>query len=284
MPTLSGWLVDNLSWCTIFWLDLPLILLSSFVVFYRLPMLERREVHRIDIRGSVYLAVATPTLVLGISWAHNTYAWTSPQIISLLSISILFFVLFLRVESRAPEPMLDLKVLTNRTFIIASLATIVSLFGITAITAYFPPFLQGVKGLSATLSGEIMTPFTILVSLMGIPTGLLVAKTKRYKWMFTWSYGTLAIVMIGTVAFNSTTPVGWAFVVSTVAGFGLGAIPTINALVVQYAVPKRLLGTATGGLYFFFMMGRAIAPAILDSRMNTVYERALEASMPASLV
>jgi hypothetical protein len=72
-------------------------------------------------------------------------------------------------------------------------------------------------------------------------------------------------------------------VVATIAGIGLGAIPTINALVVQYAVPKRLLGVATGGLYFFVMLGRSIAPAILGSIMNTVYAGTLAVSLPASL-
>ncbi len=64
---------------------------------------------------------------------------------------------------------------------------------------------------------------------------------------------------------------------------GLGTIPTVNALVVQYAVPKRLLGVATGGLYFFVTMGKAIAPAILGPVLNAIYARELAARLPAGL-
>jgi MFS family permease len=222
-------------------------------------------------------------MILGFSWAGTTYAWASIQIVGLLGISAVFWALFLRIEARVAEPMLDPLVLTNRTFITASVTALMSLFGLTAIMVYYPLFLQSVQSISATSSGKIITPFSVLMSFMGIPAGFLLAKTKRYKWMFIGGYAILAAVMFGTVALTAETAIGWGFVISSMAGIGLGTIPTINALVVQYAVPKRLLGVATGGLYFFVMMGRAIAPAILGSTMNAVYARTLATSLPASL-
>lgn len=283
VPTLSGWLVDNLSWRYIFWLHAPLALITGILVFFGLPSLAKRETHRIDIKGSIYLALATSTMILGISWAGNTYAWASTQIIGLLGLSAVFWALFLGAETKAPEPMLDLQVLTNRTFITASVTALMSFFGITSIMVYYPLFLQGVQAHSATLSGKVITPFSVLMTIIGVPTGFLIAKTKRYKWMFVGGYAILTIVMFGMVTLKADTAVGWGFVIATIAGIGLGAIPTINALVVQYAVPKRLLGVATGGLYFFVMLGRSIAPAILGSIMNTVYAGTLAVSLPASL-
>jgi MFS family permease len=282
-PTLGGWFVDNLSWHYIFWLDVPLILLSGGIVLFGLPALSHRETHRIDFLGSVYLAVASTAMILGLSWAGSTYPWLSVQILGLLSISLLFWVLFLREESGATEPMLDLKVLTNRTFLTASVSALLSIFGFTAILVYYPLFLQGVQNTSATLSGKIITPFSVFSSFMGIPAGFLIARTRRYKWMYITGYAILVFVMGGAASLNSTTALGWEFAFSALAGIGLGAIPTINAMVVQYAVPKRLLGVATGGLYFFVMMGRAIAPAVLGSILNAVYARELAARLPAGL-
>jgi MFS family permease len=222
-------------------------------------------------------------MILGVSWAGNTYAWASSQTIGLLGVSVVSWALFLHAETKAPEPMLDLQVLTNRTFIIASVAALMSFFGITSIMVYYPLFLQGVQTHSATLSGKVITPFSVLMTIIGIPTGFLIAKTKRYKWMIVAGYAILTIAIFGMVALKSDAAIGWGFVITTVAGIGLGTIPTINALVVQYAVPKRLLGVATGGLYFFVMLGRSISPAILGSVMNAVYTRVLAASLPASL-
>ncbi len=282
-PTLGGWFVDTLSWRYIFWLDIPLILLSGGIVLFGLPTLAHRETHRIDFLGSVYLAVAAMTMILGLSWAGSTYPWLSWQTLGLLGVSIIFWLLFLRVESGAAEPMLDPKVLTNRTFLTASLAALLSVFGFTAMLVYYPLFLQGVQGASATMSGKIITPFSVLMSFMGIPAGFLIARTRRYRWMYLSGYAILALVMWGTVFLTAGTAFSWGFVLSALAGIGLGAIPTVNALVVQYAVPKRLLGAATGGLYFFVMMGKAIAPAVLGSLLNTVYARELALRLPGSL-
>jgi hypothetical protein len=70
---------------------------------------------------------------------------------------------------------------------------------------------------------------------------------------------------------------------TTLAGLGLGAIPTINTLVVQFAAPKRLLGIVVGAVFFSVYLGGALAPAILGSAMNARYAETLQASLPAEL-
>jgi MFS family permease len=133
------------------------------------------------------------------------------------------------------------------------------------------------------LSGQIITPFSVLMAFMGVPAGFLISRTKRYKWMYITGYAILVLVMWGTVSLNATTALGWSLILSTLAGIGLGTIPTINALVVQYAVPKRLLGVATGGLYFFVTMGKSLAPAILGSFLNAAYNRELAERLPVAV-
>ena len=76
-------------------------------------------------------------------------------------------------------------------------------------------------------------------------------------------YGLLTAAIFGIVFFDSETPVSVAVLAATLAGLGLGTIPTINTLVVQWAVPKRLLGASMGALFFSITMGTAIAPAVL---------------------
>jgi hypothetical protein len=90
--------------------------------------------------------------------------------------------------------------------------------------------------------------------------------------------------MFGIVTFNASTPFWLGILVTAVGGLGLGAIPTLNTLVAQFAVPKRLLGVAVGAMFFFVIMGRAISPAVLGSAMNVTYERVLHQSLPAELI
>jgi hypothetical protein len=71
--------------------------------------------------------------------------------------------------------------------------------------------------------------------------------------------------------------------VATLAGLGLGAMPTMNTMVIQSAVPKRLLGVAMGASFFNLWMGVAISPAILGAAMNATYTETLAVSLPAGL-
>ena len=143
--------------------------------------------------------------------------------------------------------------------------------------------MQGIQGISATLTGKIITPGGILMGFLGVPTGFILARMKRYKWMYILGYGLAMAAAFPLIFFNAATPVYAALVVTIINGLGMGAIPTLNTLVVQYAVPKRLLGAAMGALFFCVMIGQALAPAILGSAMNTQYNSTLKASLPAEL-
>jgi MFS family permease len=275
-PTLGGWLIDTLSWRYLFWLILPLVLVSGAAVLVGLPKRSRHVSHRVDLPGSFLLAGASSALIIGFSWGGAIYPWLSLPVLGMLTASLILWILFMRFEVGTAEPLLDLRVVTNRVFLTASLAATLSFFGLTAIVAYYPLFLQGVKGVNAIISGQLLTPYSFLVAFMGIPAGLVLARIKHYKWMYVGGYGLLVAVLFGMAALKAETAIGWGYAISTLAGIGLGTIPTINTLIVQSAFPKRMLGAATGGIFFFVAMGRAIAPAILGSVLDTTV---LEASL-----
>jgi MFS family permease len=148
---------------------------------------------------------------------------------------------------------------------------------------YLPLFQQGIQGTSVTLSGKIITPFSALMAFMGVPVGILLSKTKRYKPIYIVGYAVLTMATFATVMFTAGTPFWLEILVISISGIGLGAIPTMNTLVAQFAVPKRLLGVAVGAMFFFVFMGAAIAPAILGSAMNNEYARALQKSLPVEV-
>jgi MFS family permease len=180
---------------------------------------------------------------------------------------------------------------------------------------YFPMFLQGVQDISTTQNGFIVTPYNVLTALMGIPVGYIIARSGRFKWMYIGGYGILTLSMFGLVIFNAgvsivpqsavaalqsivdtaaslfgsdTIPtIGpvfvWSISLALLAGFGYGFIPTVNTIVIQNAVPKRLMGAAMGAIFFFLMMGSAISPVVLDSAMKVSYSKVLSQSLPEEL-
>lgn len=282
-PTLAGWFTDNLSWRWLFWIVLPMAVISFLLVIVGIPALTTKAKHKIDFVGGLMMIVASATMIVGFSWGGVTYPWASFQVLGLLVFSVLVWAAFIWYEGKTEEPLLDPQVLTNRVFITAALAGFMSFFGLLGIMMYYPLFLQGVQGLSATVSGSMITPFGMLMAFMGVPAGILLAKTQKYKWMYVIGYAILTAAMFAMWKFNQNTPIWLGVLVTALAGFGLGTIPTINTLVVQFALPKRLMGIAIGAIFFFVMMGMAIAPAILGSFMNSTYASTLQAALPAAL-
>jgi MFS family permease len=282
-PTLGGWFADNLSWRYIFWCGAPLVIICLAAVMFGLSRQTLHSAPKIDSRGALFAAMASSAMILAFSLAGTIYPWASTQVIGLLAVSVVSWVLFIKIESGAEQPILDLQVLKNRSFVTIASACVLSAIGMIGIAIYFPLMMQGIQGISATLTGKIITPSGILMAFLGVPTGFILARTKRYKWMYVLGYGLAMTASLLLIFFNAATPVYAALVVTIISGLGIGAMPTINTLVVQYAVPKRLLGVATGALFFFVMIGQAIAPAILGSAMNMQYNRILKASLPAEL-
>ncbi len=275
-PTLGGWLSDTWGWNYVFWAAVPFLVIGLILIPLGIPKLAARSrSHAIDIRGCVLSILASTTTIVGFSLAGNPYPWASYEIIGLLGLSLLFWVLFFRQENRAREPILEPEVLRNRSFATVAGATFLSSFGQMAMMVYFPMFLQGVLGTSATLSGKVFTPFIVMMAFVGIPVGFLIGRTKRYKYLYIIGFAIATLQMFGTVLLSADSPIGWCWLVTFVGGVGLGAIPTVNTMVVQNALPKRLMGAAMGALFFSLMLGVAIAPAILGSAMNHSYARSL---------
>ena len=282
-PTMGGWFVDNLSWRHIYWMGVPLLIACLVLIPIGIPPLTKKTAHKIDVRGAILVAVASSATILGLSFAGTTYPWGSVQVIGLLGIALLFWILFFRAEGKTEEPIMDPQVFRNRTFLLVATAGMMSFFGLMAMMMYYPIFLQGVKGVSVMRSGQILTPYSVLMAFVGVPTGFILAKYKRYKWMYIFGYGLLTVVTTGIIFFDAKLPCTWDSWRRPCPVLGLGAIPTVNTLVVQYAVPKRLLGVAMGAIFFSITMGMAISPAVLGSVMNVSYSKKLEATLPSEL-
>ena len=275
-PVLGGIVAESVfGWRGLYWGTIPLLIGAGFMVAAALPKNTQTTKPKLDIWGTLVMVFATSTLILGFSRMGMPDNLGLGAI--LLIVSTVAWVGFILIEKRVAAPILDPQVLFNRTFSTAAVASFLSFFGLLGIMAYSPIFVQDVMGISPTISGSMLTPFTVIMAFMGIPAGFLVARTGRYKWMYNLGYIIVTLCMFAMWQFTADTPI-WVFVVITVfAGFGLGAVLTLNTLVAQFAVPKRLLGVAVGAMFFFQMVGISVAPAILGIAQNTAPD--LESSL-----
>lgn len=261
-PVLGGVVAESvLGWRGLYWGTIPLALAAGGLVAFALPDTAQKVKPKMDVLGTSVMVGATTTLILGFSWLGTTNKLSAGAL--QLLISLVAWVAFIQIEKRAEAPILDPQVLFNRTFVTAAVAGMLSFFAMVAITAYSPIFVQDVMAVSPTISGSILTPFSTLVTFIGIPVGFLLARTKKYRGMYIFGYAVVMLALLAMWRFTAGTPIWVYALVTGIAGIGLGMLPTINAVVAQFAVPKELLGVAIGGIFFFQMVGIAVSPAIL---------------------
>lgn len=262
-PVIGGVVTESVfGWRGLFWGTIPLTLVAGGLVFFALPNTAQPVKPKMDVLGTLVMVVATTTLILGFSWLGAPGQSLAGAIQLLVSLAA--WVAFIQIEKRAEAPILDPQVLFNRTFVTAAVAGLLSFFGTVAIAGYSPIFVQKVMVVSPTISGSMLTPYSTLVAFMGVPVGFMLAKTKRYRGMLILGYAMVTLALLAMWRFTASTPI-WVYVLMTgIAGIGLGMLPTINAVVAQFAVPKNLLGVAVGAIFFFQMIGIAVSPAILS--------------------
>lgn len=281
-PTLAGVITDGLGWRWLFWMYVPLTVIAAILVWIGIPRAAQSGHHTIDTLGMTVMTLAAIVLLLAFSFAGTRWAWGSVQVIGMLVVSLALWALFIRIESKAVEPALSPSILTNRLFMTPAVAGLISTLGVVSIAAYLPLFLQGVREMNTTAAGQTMTPYNVVQAVMGIVGGLLLARFKKYRAIMIFSYAAMVIALFWMSRFTGATRTFIIIAATMVFGLGLGALPTINALVVQSAVPLKMIGQVTGGFYFFIMMGVSVSPAILGSVMNTRYANGLQANLPAA--
>jgi MFS family permease len=277
------WFVDHQVWKMIFWFSLPFIALCMIFIS-RMPALVQGTVGKIDVSGIVLIILASSAIILGLSLPGIGVPWGSMKVIGLLGAAVIVGILFLLAESKAKEPFLYLDLLKNRTFMTISIAGFLSFFGMTSIGVYFQAFMQAIQNRLTTESAWIgQFPVSVLMAFIGIPVGFLVGRTKRYKGLIITGYALAAAAMMGMILLSNDTSWLWELLIAVIAGLGLGAIPTINTLLIPAAVPRRLMGSAMAVLFFSISIGMAVAVAIQGSVMNIRYINTLKASLPAAV-
>ena len=268
-PIVGGWLTDSVSWRWTFWINLPLGVLAfaAIAVVLRLP--SRRLTSPIDWWGLVLMNAGAVAIVLMATWGGNEYAWTSPVIIGLGLAGLVCWGLFGLAETRAADPILPWSILTNRTFVVATVVGMLAMGGMIGVMSYLPTYLQMVYGYSATVSGLLLVPITIGMLAASILSGVLVARNDRYR-----VYPVLGALIAAAASFwlfrlTTASPVWQVSAATFVMGAGIGLFFQLLVTVVQNAVPARHLGTATSGNNFFREVAVSLGVSLIGAAFSS---------------
>ena len=272
---LFGHVVEGWRW--VFYVNLPLSLISLFMIIVKMPPLTNRRSGSVDYIGAGLLIVAFIPLLLAMSFGGQDYAWGSPMILGLLAASVAGIAAFLWIETKVLDPIVPLGLFANRTFSTANASAFIMSMAFMGVVTYLPLYMQVGQGVPATRSG--ITLLALMLGLIASSTlnGLLVSRTGRYK-PFMLAGGVVLLGGIASLCFidaqTSTLSLMWRLLI---VGIGLGPLQSLYGLAVQNAVPQHQMGVAISSSQFFRQigstMGVALAGALLTHNLAVELER-----------
>jgi EmrB/QacA subfamily drug resistance transporter len=289
-PLVGGFLTEQVSWHWIFYVNIPIGLVSLFFIFRLLPTVKNpRATRNFDILGGLIFTIATGFLLVGLTQKGQTNAtthalnqWTDPTVGGFILIALVGIALFIWAESRAKEPIVPLQLFRNRTYAASMVATFFAAFAFFGAIIFLPRWFQIVQGYSPTNSGLAALPLMVGLIFSSIASGLIVARTGRYKWLTVGAIVLMAFSTLLMTQLRAETPVPIVWLWMFIAGLGVGPTFAVFTLIVQNAVPFNMLGVATSNLTFFRQIGGTVALAIVGTLFASSFQEQLAPQMTAS--
>lgn len=268
-PTLGGLLSQFASWRWIFFVNVPLCLIAGWILIRRYHEQVHRTRQRIDVVGAVVLTLGLTAVILGLLEGGHAWAWISPPSLIAFGVGIAALVVFVFVERRAAEPILDLQLLRRRVVVAPMLIGMCIGALLTGIASFSPTYLQNSIGAPPLVAGVAVAALSL-----GWPISASTSGSLYLRWGFrrTVIIGS-SITLAGLVALVAVTPWPnpWSIAAVTfVTGFGLGWTGTPALIAAQSSVEWEERGVVTGLNMFARSAGAAVGVAVFGAIANAI--------------
>jgi EmrB/QacA subfamily drug resistance transporter len=264
-PALGGIIADHMHWSMIFWMNVPLGILTAFLLnrsMKKLPAAGRK--HDLDLLGAALVMAAAMLFLLALTTGGTRVAWLSAPIAGLIGGATVLTAISVWWLRRVPEPFLPGDVLMNPVMRRGTAATSFAMGVLTGFMIYLPLYFQMVHKLTPTQAGLALVPVIVLTTPGSMMSGRAMMHLTHYK-LSPYVGLTICTAAVAALVVWPDMPVLGAVTAAALIGFGVGTVFPIATVCVQNAVWRHEVGTATGAMNFFRALTSALAVAIMGA-------------------
>jgi len=269
-PILGGALITA-GWRFIFFINIPIGIVGTVWAWVQLKEINIMPKHqKFDFKGTIFFSVGILAFLLALTLG-GSIGWLNIITIILFASAVLFIALFIFVENKVDQPMLDLRLFKSRLLAFAYTSNLLNGIARGSVTFLLVFYFQGIKGINPITSGMLLAPFAASLMIMSPISGWL---SDKYGSRQLSSIGLLisAIGLLGMVRIKATTTILELIIWMIVMGIGTGMFFAPNTNSIMSAVPIERRGIAAGVRIMMLNAGSIIsvglALAILSSSIS----------------
>lgn len=274
-PLLGGFLVERLSWHWVFFVNVPLGVFVWLVItiFYQ-DRYQQSANFNFDLVGCCWLAASLTCLLFGIQLLQNQPILGSTVII----LAGLGSWHFIRQEKKAAYPLLPLQIFNNQTFNVQIITATILSGVLIGYQVYFPIWLQSIYQANATKAGLVVTSSSVMWLATSLAVGPLLNKFSPRRIalsvIFLQAFSYLSLLFVGS------QPNDWIFyLIAAISGGGMGIVVTMNIMLSQQLVTKKLIASASA----LITLGRSLGQTVMTGIYGAVFNTILSLDLPLSL-
>lgn len=265
-PTIGGYLVDNLSWHYIFYINLPIGILTLILSILILREFKTLSYKKFDFWGFATLAISLASLLIALTDGQSK-GWNSDYILSLFATSIVTLIAFIIIDLKVKNPIIDLTIFSNFHFAMIAFLNIFRSMGLFGRIFLLPLFLQNVVGYKATTTGLLLMPGAFT---SGITAPIFGKLTDKFGPRLFIIIGVMLITVSNFLYHNLEINSSYVFILIPMILFGIG-MGSLNAPITSTAmniVKKHQVGMVSTILSVIMQVGGAFSVAILGTILN----------------
>ncbi len=261
-PTLGGVIIENLSWHWIFFVNVPIGIVGTYLVWRNIPATRPPGGQAFDFGGAATLCLGLLGILLGLTTGQQE-GFTSPQALGLFVFGIFFLLALLYIQRRHPQPIIDPVLFRNRLFTVNLVTGLLVFVGLGS-GVLIPFYLETVLGYSVQQVGLLLAVVPIALGIVSPISGVLSDRVGSRPI----SVLGLAVTLLGYLALSTlsteTTAVGF-MLRYVLVGVGVGLFQSPNNSAMMGTAPRERLGVASGLLAMTRNLGQTVGIAVLGA-------------------